>query len=238
MPKAEFKISHDDFQVGIISVANAFSNLSPEDRNGCLHRWMLEESFGTKYLVHPPFFHQTMDFHSSRRSTDEEEEDIHDYSIDTLHDPALYNPEENAKDTNSDEWIEWHFTVVYSHIWGMPILYFDVYSSQGQALSRNEVLNLLAGRNNINQSDQWNFLSQEEHPLTGNPSFFLHPCETANRLNVILDGIEAQEIERKNVSGDIILTWLTLILQAVGFRIDVNVIQQIQMKQSAQGLDE
>mmetsp|Transcript_9336 Transcript_9336/g.13957 ORF Transcript_9336/g.13957 Transcript_9336/m.13957 type:complete len:237 (+) Transcript_9336:121-831(+) len=235
MTKTELKISHENFQDGIISLAKVFGYLSPQDCNGCLHRWMLEESFGTKCLLHPPFFQKKTYIHSFRGSMDEEEEELFlDDSIDILPDSALYNPDKNKKDTKSEEWIEWYFSVVHSHIWGIPILYFNVNSSQGQALSRNEVLHLLAGRNNIFQCDEWAFLSQEEHPLTGIPSFFLHPCETANRLNLILEGTEAQGIERKNASGYIILTWLTMTLQAVGFRIDVAVIQQIQMILSAQ----
>ena len=38
----------------------------------------------------------------------------------------------------------------------------------------------------MTEEDLWEFISQEEHPMTGVPSFFLHPCQTSMRMELLL----------------------------------------------------
>ena len=79
--------------------------------------------------------------------------------------------------------------------------------------------------NNINIDDeeqQWNFISQEEHPITGRPSYFFHPCQTACRMQLIYPD---KEILNRN-PGKWILTWLSMILPSAGFRIQPQCIEQ------------
>mmetsp|Transcript_14511 Transcript_14511/g.16881 ORF Transcript_14511/g.16881 Transcript_14511/m.16881 type:complete len:196 (+) Transcript_14511:2-589(+) len=169
--------------------------------------------------------------------------------------------------------VEWTFSIVYNYIWSVPVLYFQVQFSDGQMLSRKQVLKVLKeiqtnrdylheredgncdsddkSDNNNDDDDEstWDFISQEEHPITGIPTFFFHPCQTSARLYLVLDGSSAQnhnnytgsskrnedmndknEISSTRVrgpgivtqechSGHILFTWLSMILPTAGFRI-------------------
>jgi len=197
---------------------------------------------------------------------------------------------------NTLQYIEWKFSIVYSHVWGVPVLYFEVHMLDGQPLPRDRLLrhlnrlssslsspspswhsthsspmsttqsttaNLVEHNKEICNDDHaieehWTFVSYEEHPITGIPSFFLHPCQTSKRLQLVLVDIvptshahgstnrdESESVvtpksapepksnpmmrykERHNISGCVILTWLSMILPAAGFRISANVFQQI-----------
>ncbi len=251
-------------------------------------------------------------------------DDIEDWIDDSVHIPAgTYNGSEtNAPtyckpdtETSSErEWgnqnnihrqyIEWKFSAVYSHVWGVPVLYFEVHTTDGQSLLRDELLlhlNRLSSspspspsRHSTNSSpmsttqitttnsvehqeescydgdgigneEDWTFVSHEEHPITGIPSYFLHPCQTSKRLHLVFDNNVAashadkttiknmsedesrsdvkptstskpqseptiRNKERRDDPGCVILTWLSMILPAAGFRISTNVFQQIDSK--------
>ncbi len=208
------------------------------------------------------------------------------------------NPHPSSADHNNLQYIEWKFSAVYSHVWGVPVLYFEVHMLDGQPLSRDRLLrhlnrlssslssppppswhstnsspmsttqrttaNIVEHNKELCNDDHvseehWTFVSYEEHPITGIPSFFLHPCQTSKRLQLVLVNIvptsqhahgstnrdESKSVvtpkfasepksnpmmrckERHHIPGCVILTWLSMILPAAGFRISANVFQQI-----------
>ena len=123
--------------------------------------------------------------------------------------------------------IEWSFSVAYSHVWAVPVLYFRVQYLNGMPLSRPEVLNILrCGADHdvvksddstqgvsVEEDDGWNFVSYEEHPITGVPSFFLHPCQTSKRLHLLMaTGTNSDDSVEKNKSAVVLLSWLSMIL--------------------------
>ena len=107
------------------------------------------------------------------------------------------------------EWTEWHLSIVYSDIWRVPVLYFTVQRLHKDAsttvVSRRDVLDMLVparlqGSSNTTAGataaanigggggggdDMWDFVSVEEHPVTGVPSFLLHPCRIGERLQAL-----------------------------------------------------
>lgn len=108
--------------------------------------------------------------------------------------------------------IRWIYSIVYSPTWQAPVLYFTAESSATSASlsdgpggdsSNDDALPLFLSRRQVLQElhhddaavtaqqgdcdeDSWNFVSAEEHPMTGLPSFFLHPCQTADCLSTIM----------------------------------------------------
>ena len=122
---------------------------------------------------------------------------------------------------NNNEESLWSFSIVYSPVWSIPVLYFQVQNSDGSILSRNEVLTIIIGQSfGDGHEDSWNFISQEEHPVTGFPTYFLHPCQTSVRLSMLL-GIESAKVaESIRHPGIILISWLCMVLPATGFRID------------------
>ncbi len=128
----------------------------------------------------------------------------------------------------------------YSRVWSMPILYFNVQYTDGAFLTRKQILNLLTkeergGNKNFKfkgkheqitslEDAGWDFISQDEHPITGVPAFFFHPCQTGNRMNLIYSD-KGNSIAK--TPGKWILTWMSMILPAAGFKIAPTLFQEI-----------
>jgi hypothetical protein len=70
------------------------------------------------------------------------------------------------------ELLVWHLDVIFSMVWKCPVVYLSIFDSTGspitfQYLSESQVP-----------------ITQDEHPISGLPSYFIHPCNT----NQLLDG--------------------------------------------------
>jgi hypothetical protein len=124
--------------------------------------------------------------------------------------------------SHDEGWIEWNLSVVYSDTWGAPVLYFQVQSTDGTKLMRDEVLHEL-GWDQENLADHWQFISEDENPITGAPSYFLHPCQTSECL---LEMFELDASYRKDYGnvmetfhllskGQVLLCWLALMLPSL-----------------------
>jgi Autophagocytosis associated protein, active-site domain len=113
----------------------------------------------------------------------------------------------------------WIFTIVYSHTWMCPVLYFNITGPDGSALlSRDSVVRIVCSFHDQNpgSEDTWEFVSMEEHPIFGAPAFMLHPCRTAERLNVLFRSCNDPLV---NDDAGRILVWMSMILPSVGFGI-------------------
>jgi Autophagocytosis associated protein, active-site domain len=118
--------------------------------------------------------------------------------------------------------IEWRFSIAYSYIWHVPVLYFNVQLPNGTACSRLEVLQMLhcfCCDPDV-MSDTWEFVSSDEHPVTGFPSFFLHPCQSSHRL-VVMNASTTCPTMR-------LWSWMSMILPTVGVLISPKVYTVIQ----------
>ena len=156
--------------------------------------------------------------------------------------------------------VQWTFSIVYSHVWSVPVLYFQLQYANGILLNRKQVMDVLKFRDhdmnnndattsnrsstiqtnndnnsNSNSKDGWNFVSQEEHPITGVPTFFLHPCQTSTRMDLVHDtfnGSSSSSSRNSNAYDDNpaqwILTWMSMLLPTVGFKIPPTVFCKLQ----------
>ncbi|BGP48377.1 hypothetical protein JCM10450v2_004250 [Rhodotorula kratochvilovae] len=84
-------------------------------------------------------------------------------------------------------------SICYSPTYGVPVLWFEAHKSSGTPLSLDEVLrstlcNSTALSNVSTRTVEGTapFLSQADHPATGRPSWFLHPCETEGMVREVL----------------------------------------------------
>lgn len=105
----------------------------------------------------------------------------------------------------------WTFSIVFSPIWKVPVLYFTVVdATSGVPCPRERILA------SLHHLDDATACSYEEHPVTGVPSCFLHPCRTAERLEQLL-----RPDEQPSPSGAVLLwSWWVLMAPIVGFPID------------------
>ncbi len=178
-----------------------------------------------------------------------------------------------ATTTTSLDYTEWSFSILLHATWRVPTLYFSCCHSDGTPLCRREVLDMLLlprelswindasvhrdeeqndDNNNDDEDDDelsWEFVSQEEHPITGQPSYFLHPCRTAERMELMMSyhqchrhhhQVGQQHVSKKKqiikeneieVKGDEdvehriipLLSWMSMILPVVGCRLSPEV---------------
>lgn len=98
----------------------------------------------------------------------------------------------------------WVFSITYNSTWHCPVLYFTVESATG-FLSRTEILQQLGVID-----DDCSFVSAEEHPVTGTPTFFLHPCETTEMLKTICPTMDP---------ASCLWAWCSIVFPSVGLLI-------------------
>lgn len=120
---------------------------------------------------------------------------------------------------------QWTFSIIYSSTFRVPVLYFIVQDMNGIPVGRQQLLEILRQEHKGDfPTDTWEFVSQEENPITGLISYFLHPCEAAQRLQLLTAGTrdqkEVQNLTNNGSTNNIILwTWMSMILPVVGHSI-------------------
>jgi len=126
-------------------------------------------------------------------------------------------------DRNETAYNLWFFSIVYSDTWDCPVLYFRVEHLDGSLVSsRDDVVKQLKALHHQNQvEDTWDFVSFDEHPVLGLPSYFLHPCQTKERMQLLLlDFSNASSVTGINkhatFSRHYLLSWMSMIFPAVG----------------------
>lgn len=118
----------------------------------------------------------------------------------------------------------WFVTISYSDIWQVPVLHFVAQMQDGTPLSRDDVISSLLEYSD-DDLDSTNvisdFVSIDEHPVTGIPSYFLHPCRTSGLLEILC-----------NTSSDSptlqLWSWMSMILPHVGLIIHPSTFRRIQ----------
>jgi ubiquitin-like-conjugating enzyme ATG10 len=73
--------------------------------------------------------------------------------------------------------------IVWHPSYQVPVLCFSLTSAEGHPLNRAQTLTALGM---TDDADSWDFLSSEEHPVTGTPTFLLHPCRTQERMHLLV----------------------------------------------------
>ena len=170
------------------------------------------------YLYHPPVLICPKNKHHSHRVvesiTTDEDEQLDSVELD----------ESTVLNNHSTmDFTEWSFSVVFHEIWRVPTLYFDVNGSDGTPITREEVVRLVS--DSMTEEQSWDFISQEEHPMTGSPSFFLHPCQTVAKMELLLLQ------EQHNLCP--LLSWMSMILPSVGCSINAVVYHEAMKRMSS-----
>jgi Autophagocytosis associated protein, active-site domain len=124
----------------------------------------------------------------------------------------------------------WKLSAMYSHVWHVPVLYFTVQRDNGNHITRQELLTELQYYQSSHRfsseaaavdstplfpwsDSSWEFCSYEPHPVTGMPSFMVHPCQTKECLQVL------QATRRRGNPCGVALdlwSWLSWILPSIG----------------------
>ena len=125
--------------------------------------------------------------------------------------------------------VDWELHIVYNEIYNTPALWLKATRSDGVPLTREEVARLCGvgvGEGEGEEEGGWTVLSQDEHPILGQPFFFLHPCGTPGRMTRLLMVVDGEGVG-KNEDGDekktragltYLIKWFGLVAAVLGLR--------------------
>lgn len=203
--------SREEFMRDAVLFCDAFHALKGDTNNGTpLTKWELQgEQPGDVYVTHPPILCEVPNYKDLCNNNSAIE-----YEEDTCSDPDTVPPPIHRRH------VEWRFSIVFSDTWTVPVLYFTVkFADDGTPLLRSQVWDVIPCDEKREFADTWDFVSYEEHPMTGEPSFFLHPCQTARRLTLL---------QANQPATSPLLSWTAMIFPAVGFRIPTRTFCRVQ----------
>lgn len=103
---------------------------------------------------------------------------------------------------------KWEYHILYSLSYGVPVLYFNVWTSSGELLPLDELW-LAVNPNYKISNNKWFTLAQQEHPYLFRPFYYFHPCDTSEFMKNF-------ESEEKNS----VITWLSSIGQIIWLEMD------------------
>jgi hypothetical protein len=160
-------------------------------------------------------------------------------------DPMKFQQQEHHQ--QQEGYYEWRFSIVYCPVWRVPVLYFTVQQQDGTPCPVSLVTDWIHyhhhyhyhqsridGANNDKEDDNddddvaarmEDFISYDEHPITGVPSMFLHPCRTKENLMTLFCSSSTTTTTTTTISNHCcccdssavrLLQWLSMVLPAVG----------------------
>ncbi|KAK7695718.1 hypothetical protein QCA50_000354 [Cerrena zonata] len=102
-----------------------------------------------------------------------------------------------------------NISIVYSPTYHVPALYFTAHQSSGSPLTLSEIVRLPLFRPGLfpefdqgstfaiqGPDSSFAMLSQGDHPTLGTPSWYLHPCHTADMVGEILAELDEASVGR------------------------------------------
>ncbi|XP_064152550.1 ubiquitin-like-conjugating enzyme ATG10 isoform X2 [Anguilla rostrata] len=124
--------------------------------------------------------------------------------------------EHAASETSSPTRYEYH--VLYSCSYQAPVLYFRASTLDGRPLSLEDIWdNVHPNYRQRLLQGPWDTITQQEHPLIGQPFFVLHPCRTQDLMRPILAAASAE-----NRSLNYIVSWLSSVGPVVALNVPLS----------------
>lgn len=123
----------------------------------------------------------------------------------------------------SSQVVQYEYHVLYSCSYQTPVLYFRASTLEGRSLSLEEVWNSVHPNYRLRlQQSPWDSITQQEHPLLGQPFFMLHPCRTEEFMRPVM---QAAQQEHRQVNY--VVTWLSVVGPVVGLDIPLSYSTQV-----------
>ncbi|XP_006889927.1 PREDICTED: ubiquitin-like-conjugating enzyme ATG10 [Elephantulus edwardii] len=125
---------------------------------------------------------------------------------------------EVAENTAPSEVIKYEYHVLYSCSYQVPVLYFRASFLDGRPLTVKDIWERVheCYKTRLLQGP-WDTITQQEHPILGQPFFVLHPCKTNEFMIPVLKN--SQKINR-NVNY--ITSWLSIVGPVVGLNLPLS----------------
>ncbi|RUS76230.1 hypothetical protein EGW08_016003 [Elysia chlorotica] len=110
--------------------------------------------------------------------------------------------------------LTYEYHVLYSDSYSVPVLYLNIFTTDGKLLPLNEVWNLCPTNYQAHiKENKWTTLTQQEHPLLGRPYLQLHPCHTADLMAQVTSGSKPDQCQ------NYLSTWLSTVGPLIALKI-------------------
>ncbi|KAM7023506.1 ubiquitin-like-conjugating enzyme ATG10 isoform 1-T1 [Acridotheres tristis] len=119
---------------------------------------------------------------------------------------------------STEEVVRYEYHVLYSSSYQVPVLYFRACFLDGRPLTLDEIWGSVhASYQDRLQEGPWDTITQQEHPILGQPFFVLHPCRTKEFISAVLSG--SQDHHRHT---NYIILWLSTVGPVVGLNLPLS----------------
>ncbi|XP_007941665.1 ubiquitin-like-conjugating enzyme ATG10 [Orycteropus afer afer] len=114
--------------------------------------------------------------------------------------------------------IKYEYHVLYSCSYQVPVLYFRASFLDGRPLTLKDIWEGVheCYKSRLLQGP-WDTISQQEHPILGQPFFVLHPCKTSEFMLPVV-----KNSEKINRNINYITSWLSVIGPVVGLNLPLS----------------
>ncbi|NXK68500.1 ATG10 enzyme, partial [Sylvietta virens] len=119
---------------------------------------------------------------------------------------------------STEEVVRYEYHVLFSSSYQVPVLYFRACFLDGRPLTLDEIWGSVhASYQDRLQERPWDTITQQEHPILGQPFFVLHPCRTNEFISAVLG--DSQEHHRHI---NYIILWLSTVGPVVGLNLPLS----------------
>ncbi|XP_064413062.1 ubiquitin-like-conjugating enzyme ATG10 isoform X3 [Latimeria chalumnae] len=127
----------------------------------------------------------------------------------------VHDDTEVARVSTASEPIRYEYHIVYSSSYQAPVLYFRACCLDGRPLTLTEIWENVHDcyRDRLLQGP-WDTITQQEHPLLGQPFFVLHPCKTAEFMAPVI-----ASAQQKKRTVNYVTAWLSVVGPVVGLNL-------------------
>ncbi|XP_075994648.1 ubiquitin-like-conjugating enzyme ATG10 isoform X2 [Genypterus blacodes] len=120
--------------------------------------------------------------------------------------------------SSSSQVLQYEYHILYSCSYRTPVLYFRAFTLEGRSLSLEEVWSSVHPNYRARlQQSPLNTITQQEHPMLGQPFFVLHPCRTEEFMSPVL-----QAAQQQSRWVNYVLTWLSVVAPVVGLEVPLD----------------
>ncbi|NXN92570.1 ATG10 enzyme, partial [Rhinopomastus cyanomelas] len=176
--------------------------------------WKTSKDLGDGYLskTHFQVRNRSIPPDLKEKSSDNTEQTLFAHTEEALDDSQV------AGAYATEEVIRYEYHVLYSSSYQVPVLYYRACFLDGRPLTLDEMwksvhacyqARLLEG--------PWDTITQQEHPILGQPFFVLHPCRTHEFMSSILSSSR-----KSNRHPNYIILWLSTVGPAVGLNLPLS----------------
>ena len=211
----------EDFDNAALQVCRALeqeTTPTPSCGSDSLLLWSMETAFSPTTskicLKHPPVM--TLQDDASDQQDDVPKDGYVDRSL-------VEDLDSVDTTTGPTDELQWSFSIVYSETWQDPVIYFTVQRRDGSLCDRDFVVSILRTKSRQNQvEDSWEFVSYDEHPITGTPALFLHPCRTKERLQVLA--------RCPQTAPERLWSWMSMVFPSLGFSVPAKTYERVRQR--------